>query len=317
MEGGQWKSVRTLPTWVQRREEEDEDEPVRPLSQISTPPTVHRRPPERSAHDADRETAPFTVSPVPETASRWRTFAYGSLVPPPTSHSEKLKKGDNWLDEQGVLDGPWLASSRDPENDGGSNDDDLLFVSAKTRRRWYKRIYIMLLNNPMVPLTFRAITWTLSLVALALAVSVFQHSNEFEVPQKPSTIMAIVVDVFALIYLIWITYDEYSGKPLGLRSPKAKMKLIMFDLLFIIFDSANLSLAFDTLFDTRWSCRRQAVGHENENARPKTVEPICTRQRALASFLFLALCGWVLTFTISVFRYASIVLLLVERVSKA
>lgn len=308
MEGGQWKSVRTLPTWVQRREEEDEDEdePVRPLSQISTPPMAHRRPPERSAHDADRETAPFTVSPVPETASRWRTFAYGSLVPPPTSHSEKLKKEDNWLDEQGDLDGPWLASNRDPENDGGSNDDDLLFVSAKTRRRWHKRIYIMLLNNPMVPLTFRAIIWTLSLVALALAVSVFQHSNDFKVPQKPSTIMAIVVDGVALIYLIWITYDEYSGKPLGLRSPKAKMKLIMFDLLFIIFDSANLSLAFDTLFDTRWSCRKQVVADEN---LAKTVEPIA-RQRALASFLFLALCGWILTFTISVFR-------LVERVSKA
>lgn len=86
-------------------------------------------------------------------------------------------------------------------------------------------LQVMLLNNPMVPLTFRAIIWTLSLVALALAVSVFQHSRDYDVPQKPSTVMAIVVDVVALIYLIWITYDEYSGKPLGLRSPKAKMKL--------------------------------------------------------------------------------------------
>lgn len=30
----------------------------------------------------------------------------------------------------------------------------------------------------------------------------------------------------------------------------------MLDLLFIIFDSANLSLAFDTLYDVRWSCIR-------------------------------------------------------------
>ncbi|KAF8477150.1 hypothetical protein BDZ91DRAFT_769371 [Kalaharituber pfeilii] len=312
MEGGQWKSVRTLPTWVQRREE-DELEPEQPLSLISTPPMVHRRPPERSIHDAHRETTPFTVSPVPETASRWRTFAYGSANPPPTSHSEKIKKEHNWLDEQGDLDGPWLTSTRDPENDGESNDDDLLFVSRKTRRIWYKRIHVMLLNNPMVPLTFRAIIWVLSLLALALAVSVYQYSNEYGVSQKPSTVMAIVVDVVALIYLVWITYDEYSGKPLGLRSPKAKMKLIMFDLLFIIFDSANLSLAFDTLFDTRWSCRSpstvQDFGDGTKNAM-RTVEPICTRQRALAAFLFLALCGWVLTFTISVFR-------LVERVSKA
>lgn len=34
----------------------------------------------------------------------------------------------------------------------------------------------------------------------------------------------------------------------------------MLDLLFIIFDSANLSLAFDTLFDVRWSCRSATTG---------------------------------------------------------
>lgn len=83
----------------------------------------------------------------------------------------------------------------------------------------------MLLNNPAVPLTFRALIWVLSLLALALASSVFQLSNQYGFDQKPSTVMAIVVDVIALIYLIYITYDEYSGKPLGLRSPKAKMRL--------------------------------------------------------------------------------------------
>lgn len=100
--------------------------------------------------------------------------------------------------------------------------------------RWFLRdakiliiAQIMLLNNPTVPLTFRALIWVLSLLALALASSVFQLSNKYGFAQKPSTIMAIVVDVIALIYLIYITYDEYSGKPLGLRSPKAKMRLSM------------------------------------------------------------------------------------------
>lgn len=37
--------------------------------------------------------------------------------------------------------------------------------------------------------------------------------------------MAIVVDAIALVYIIYVTYDEYSGKPLGLRSPKAKIRL--------------------------------------------------------------------------------------------
>ena len=82
----------------------------------------------------------------------------------------------------------------------------------------------------------------------------------------------------------------------------------MLDLVFIIFDSANLSLAFDTLFDIRWSCRSidssdefRAESSLGENTF-STVDPICDRQRTLAAFLFLALCAWVATFMISVFR---------------
>jgi hypothetical protein len=89
-------------------------------------------------------------------------------------------------------------------------------------------VQIMLLNSPVVPLTFRSIIWVLSLLALALAGSIFHMSNQYNVPQEPSTIMAIVVDAIALLYLIWITYDEYSGKPLGLRSPSAKIRLSIF-----------------------------------------------------------------------------------------
>jgi hypothetical protein len=39
----------------------------------------------------------------------------------------------------------------------------------------------------------------------------------------------------------------------------AKLRVVMFDLVFIVFDSANLSLAFDTLYDIRWSCRSAAT----------------------------------------------------------
>ncbi|KAH8155330.1 uncharacterized protein LAJ45_00340 [Morchella importuna] len=302
----QWKNVRTLPTWVQSREEDEHD-------LIEAPPLAHRRPPERSQYDAVRETTPITMGRLPEHASRWRNFVEASTGhPPATSHSEK-DEPEQWLAKQGDFDKPWNHKA-DTENQGdGSADDtdDGLLISAKRRRIWYKRIYTMLLNNPAVPLTFRALIWVLSLLALALASSVFQLSNQYGFDQKPSTVMAIVVDVIALIYLIYITYDEYSGKPLGLRSPKAKMRLIMLDLLFIIFDSANLSLAFDTLFDVRWSCRSATTGADfggNDNEL-RTVSPICDRQRALAAFIFLALCAWVSTFTVSVFR-------LVERVSK-
>ncbi|RPA94520.1 hypothetical protein L873DRAFT_1830333 [Choiromyces venosus 120613-1] len=302
MDHHKWDNVRTLPTWVQRREEDEDD-------LISPPPTAHRRPPERSVHDAQRETTPVMISPLREHASRWRGFVEVTSYPPQSSQSEK-RVDDGWLSQQGDLSSPWLSNNRDMENQGGGvgeENDGTLFVSSKTRKIWYKRAHVMLLNNPMVPLTFRALIWVLSLLALGLACSVFQLSNKYDFEQKPSTIMAIIVDVVALIYLIYITYDEYSGKPLGLRSPKAKMRLVMLDLLFIIFDSANLSLAFDTLFDVRWSCR-SAANTKAQIQSSRTVDPICDRQRALAAFLFLALCAWVSTFTVSVFR-------LVERVS--
>lgn len=193
--------------------------------------------------------------------------------------------------------------SGDP-GDGAADDHEALFVSKKRRQIWYKRIHVILLNSPTVPLFFRLIIWILSLLALSLAGSIFHLSNSYGFPQKPSTVMAIVVDAIALIYLIYVTWDEYSGKPLGLRSPNAKIRLIMLDLLFIVFDSANLSLAFDTLYDVRWSCLSVATSEDfkqNKNSL-RTVDPICDRQRALAAFLFLALGAWVVTFMISVFR---------------
>lgn len=95
--------------------------------------------------------------------------------------------------------------------------------------------------------------------------------------------MAIVVDAVALAYLLYITYDEYSGKPLGLRPAKAKMRLIFLDLFFIVFDSANLSLAFEVI---EGGCDSR----------------VCNQQKALASVLLIALIAWLLTFSISVMR---------------
>lgn len=276
---------------------------------LRVPPPIHRRPP-HSVHNEQREEAPITPSSPIVQESRWKGFVARTAYPPNTAHSEKA--GDSWLAEQPDLNAPWLArDSRDPENEGASSGDDPMEIFGKKKRRiWYKRIHIMLLNSPMVPLFFRSIIWTLSLIALALAGSIYRLSWSFGVQQKASTIMAIVVDALALVYLIYITYDEYSGKPLGLRSPKMKIRLIMFDLIFIVFDSANLSLAFDSLFDVRWSCRAMDMAEGSGGPITPVIDPICNRQRALAAFLFLALCAWIATFTVSVFR-------VVERVSSA
>ncbi|RQM07869.1 hypothetical protein DH86_00000768 [Scytalidium sp. 3C] len=110
--------------------------------------------------------------------------------------------------------------------------------------------------------------------------------------------MAIVVDVVAIPYILYITWDEYTGKPLGLRSPKAKIRLVLLDLFFIIFESANLALAFGALTDKDGTCTASGSGY---NA------VICGRVESLCGILMVALLAWSSTFTVSIFR-------LVERV---
>jgi len=115
--------------------------------------------------------------------------------------------------------------------------------------------------------------------------------------------MAICTDAIALPYLIYITWDEYTGKPLGLRSARAKMRLIFLDMFFIVFDSANLALAFAGLSDARSSCVTATV----DLVEDKRNGSICRRETALASVLLIALIAWLMTFGISVLR-------LVERI---
>lgn len=110
--------------------------------------------------------------------------------------------------------------------------------------------------------------------------------------------MAIIVDAVALVYLVYITFDEYTSKPLGLRSPSSKARLILLDLFFIVFDSANLSLAFGSLSDVTGSC---TVAEINQKLYPSN-NAICVRQKALASVLLVALVAWLTTFAISVLR---------------
>jgi hypothetical protein len=146
----------------------------------------------------------------------------------------------------------------------------------------------------MVPLVFRMTVLTTSTVALGLSTSVHHLSDKYTFPQNPSTTMAIVVDVIAIPYILYITWDEYTGKPLGLRSPKAKIRLVLLDLFFIIFESANLALAFGALTDANGTCK---VGMNGTNSI------ICGRVKALCGILMIALVAWSLTFSTSIFRY--------------
>ncbi|ONH69788.1 Regulator of phospholipase D SRF1 [Cyberlindnera fabianii] len=181
------------------------------------------------------------------------------------------------------------------------------WMSTQQRENWSPYLKRVFLFNNYVPLFFRIFTIILSVIALALSIRIFriskrkvqlsdEASDNSEVSQQPSTLMAICVQSIGLLYLFYIARDEFNSKPLGIRNPVAKMRLILFDLLFIIFSSANLALSFNTLYDSRWVC---AI--DSKSMYPR-VESICRYQKALSAFLFIILVTWVVTFSISIMR---------------
>lgn len=272
-------------------------------------------------------TRPISAHTSPR--SRWQTFAKVSAYH--TGHIEGTPQrvDEQWLIEHMPdLDSPWQAGHGVGDQEKGTGT---LFSSHAKRRAWYVRLEVSsplrrphdsppeqpilkssqraLLRNPLVPLAFRLTMWSFSLIALALGASIYSLSHDRHISQRPSTFIAIIFDSVALVYLFYITYDEYSSKPLGLRPPKAKMRLILLDLFFIVFNSANLSLAFDALTDPRGPCKDGPA--PNSSGRNETSglndghkdNDICARQSALSGVLLIALFAWLLTFAVSVFRY--------------
>lgn len=251
-------------------------------------------------YDSQRDsTPPIFHGVVNETASRWRAFANASAYPavPPTNAGHI---SEDWLVENGAeYSRPWRAGvdDGDLEKNGGS-----IFHNKAKRNVWYKTIQHTILRSPLVPLVIRLVVWNFSLIAMALGASIHQLNGKIaseDFDGTPSSLMAIIVDSVALVYLVYITYDEYTGKPLGLRPAKAKLRLIFLDLFFIVFVSANLSLSCNALSD----CQREA-GNDKDS---QVVPSICARQKALASVLLIELIAWLLTFAISVLRYGPFV----------
>jgi hypothetical protein len=164
------------------------------------------------------------------------------------------------------------------------------------------------MNHPMVPALVRTIVIIFSILALALACSIYRHSNNNFCTNNSSTWMAMLVDIVAVLYSVYITYDEYTSKPLGLRSHNAKMSLIFLDLAFIVFESANLSLAFQALTDEKWACVGVADPNIPRISQCPYTASICQRQKGLTATLFIALLAWIATFAISTLRYIALYL---------
>ncbi|OBT64766.1 hypothetical protein VE03_06514 [Pseudogymnoascus sp. 23342-1-I1] len=227
-------------------------------------------------------------------AQHWSGFVKASMYGPGMDEDSETVE-PTFLDEQtpGYAQ-PWRgdAPGTDPEKALG------LLNSKKKRLQWYERAQRIILMHPLVPLAFRLTVLATSTIALGLSGSIFHLTRSSPFAQSPSGVMAIVVDVIALPYIGYITWDEYTGAPLGLRAPKTKMRLILLDLFFIIFESANLSLAFQAITDRDGACYMRTGDEQAHDVDPN----LCGQVKALAAILFVALVAWGLTFTVSILR---------------
>ena len=329
------RAVRTIPSWVYTQEQLEDGflspDPVY-LAQHKSSPADKKNinGPQGSIPNEKADwSPPWPGATVEDSTSRWKEFASATAYPRLTSDGGEMVT-EEWLRENGPdYYQPWLAGAAHDDSENGTAG---LFRSGIKRHAWYVRLQRTILRSPIVPMVIRMIVCGFSAIALALAGSIHHITNKSKtVGQTPSTNMAIIIDAVAIVYLFYIAYDEYSGKPLGLRPAKAKLRLIFLDLFFIVFDSANLSLAFVALLSdncsesisgstsgsvstTPTTSASVPSGTSNASSPSATSKPTCSplqnetfndvlrRQKALASVLLIALIAWLLTFGISIIR---------------
>lgn len=294
------RAVRTVPAWVDSVDEDD-------LPYLD--PTIRQRPTApANAHVAQHNFLPVsrendqTASAYGDTPittrgpleSRWRTFVtttgYARHPMPNEKRVDPDWINENWTD----YSVPWLSNRNESDLEDGAYE-----AFKRKREHWLKRFQRLILRSPMVPLVIRLSVFFTSTIALALGGRIHHLTDQVASSQGPSAEMAISVDAVALVYTCYITWDEYTGKPLGLRSAKAKLRLIFLDVFFIVFASANLALAFEALTDVQGSCQSANINGK-VNARYGN---ICGFQKALVTMLFVNLVSWLLTFAISCLRY--------------
>ncbi|CAN8102988.1 unnamed protein product [Discula destructiva] len=211
-----------------------------------------------------------------ETASPWRDYIQASKwAPIAGERSEKV----DWEQLETLMPG---------FNDTSSVRLTDTAVKKRSRRgALWGRIWQVALNHPLVPALLRFSVLVLSIASLAFSASLYKTYGTSEMTAdvlKSQWIVAIVVDCLLSPYVIYMTWDEYSSPQLGLRSSMCKAALTLLDLVFIIFKAASATLAFDSLSE---------IG---------TPAAEMTKMKALASFLILGLVGWIMNFTVNVFR---------------
>lgn len=224
-----------------------------------------------------------SVAPPPDALpnSRWTSYMRASGAP----------RRHLTPEQRAAADALWSAyddESKHPQPEDGADNESLLSDQRKRERRerYLKRLQRQLMLSPFAPLVFRTFIIVTSIIALALASDVYGNNRGCK--DDSTHTLAIIVNTVAIPYTLYITWDEFFSQPIGLRKPRSKLRLLVLDLVFIIFDSANLSLAFDAGTNT-----------EEEFRAP---DPKCAEQWGLVVVLLVALIAWVSTFMLSLFR---------------
>lgn len=220
----------------------------------------------------------ISVKASHETASQWREYIQSSKWAP--SAGERSEK----IDLQQLED---LMPGFNDTSRSLVQLTDYAFKKRSRRGALYEHIWRLLLNHPLVPALLRFSVLVLSLASLGLSANLWRlygSDATSEGTLRVQWLVAIVVDCVVSPYVVYMTWDEYSAPQLGLRSPMSKAALTLLDLVFIIFKAASTTLAFDSL-----SLQGAPVGE-------------MSKMKALASFLSLGLLGWIMNFTVNVFR---------------
>ncbi|RDA82788.1 hypothetical protein CP532_0856 [Ophiocordyceps camponoti-leonardi (nom. inval.)] len=185
-----------------------------------------------------------------------------------------------------------VLKTMQPSFDGLGAAQLCLTDSKRSRRRktltFYKRLWIAMMRSSLSPLLFRLTVVVTSILALGVASRIFQDEDTIErdgAAERTQSMFAVVIDCVAIPYIGYMIYDEYTGKPVGLRSGVSKIRLILLDVFFIIFKSASTALAFESIAYHRIA--------ELQNFQLSTV---------LGVFELVGLMSWTMTFVVNVFR---------------
>ncbi|PFH56554.1 hypothetical protein XA68_16337 [Ophiocordyceps unilateralis] len=217
---------------------------------------------------------PATSQPSPS----WREFVRASSWGNMPNEDSEVVDYDVLKKMQPSFDGLGTVQQCQSDSKGSCRRKTLSF---------YKRLWVAMMRSSLSPLLFRLTVVVTSVLALGIASRIFQREDSIDRDgaERTQSMFAVAVDCVAIPYIGYMIYDEYTGKPVGLRSGVSKIRLILLDVFFIIFKSASTALAFESI-----------VYHRIMEYQAWQLSTV------LGVFELVGLMSWTMNFVVNVFR---------------